>query len=113
LVGFIEISWFRPPAWPDPIRKKASWPTSRFHQVQMSFEFEHGGHMTTGHIFIAASLDGYIARKSGELDWLMKQTTADEDHGWDAFMGAVDGLVMGRGTFEKVLTFGDWPQSPF
>lgn len=65
--------------------------------------------MTTGHIFIAASLDGYIARKSGELDWLMKQTTADEDHGWDAFMEAVDGLVMGRGTFEKVLTFGDWP----
>lgn len=65
--------------------------------------------MVTGHVFIAASLDGYIARKDGNLDWLTEYNTVDEDHGYDAFMASVDGLIMGRGTFEKVLTFGDWP----
>ena len=67
--------------------------------------------MPTGHVFIATSLDGFIARKSGELDWLMKQATKEEDHGYDAFMASVDGLVMGRGSFENVLTFEDWPYS--
>lgn len=65
--------------------------------------------MITGHVFIATSLDGFVARKSGELDWLMKQETAGEDHGYDAFMASVDGLVMGRGSFETVLTFEEWP----
>ncbi len=65
--------------------------------------------MTTGHVFIAASLDGYIARSDGDIDWLMKQPDVGEDHGYDAFMATVDGLVMGRNTFEKVLTFGEWP----
>jgi dihydrofolate reductase len=65
--------------------------------------------MTTGHVFIASSLDGYIARKDGRVDWLMKQKTEGEDHGYDALMASVDGLVMGRGSFENVLTFGDWP----
>jgi dihydrofolate reductase len=65
--------------------------------------------MITGHVFIATSLDGFVARKSGELDWLMKQETKGEDHGYDAFMASVDGLVMGRGSFQTVLTFGEWP----
>lgn len=65
--------------------------------------------MTTGHVFIAVSLDGFIARQDGDIDWLMKQQTADEDHGYDAFMASVDGVIMGRGSFEKVLTFDDWP----
>lgn len=65
--------------------------------------------MTTGHVFIATSVDGYIARKDGALDWLMKQPTKSEDHGFDAFIDSVDGLVMGRGTFEQVLSFGQWP----
>lgn len=64
--------------------------------------------MTTGHVFIAASLDGFIARNDGDLDWLMKQNTEGEDHGYDAFMASVDGIVMGRGSFEKVLTFDTW-----
>ncbi|WP_108879398.1 dihydrofolate reductase family protein [Anderseniella sp. Alg231-50] len=64
--------------------------------------------MTTGHVFIAISLDGFIARRDGNIDWLMKQQTSGEDHGYDAFMASVDGIIMGRGTFEKVLTFGDW-----
>ena len=65
--------------------------------------------MVTGHVYIAASLDGFIARRDGDLDWLMKQPTGGEDHGYDAFMDSVDGLVMGRGSYEKVLTFGEWP----
>ncbi len=65
--------------------------------------------MITGHVFIATSLDGFIARPAGELDWLMKQQTANEDHGYDAFMESVDGLVMGRGSFETVVSFEEWP----
>ncbi len=65
--------------------------------------------MITGHVFIATSLDGFVARKAGELDWLMKQETEGEDHGYDAFMASVDGLVMGRGSFQTVLTFEEWP----
>ena len=65
--------------------------------------------MVTGQVYIAASLDGLIARRDGDLDWLMKQATAGEDYGYDAFLDSVDGLVMGRGSYEKVLTFGDWP----
>lgn len=65
--------------------------------------------MITGHVFIAASLDGFIARRDGDLDWLMKQATEGEDHGYDEFMASVDGLIMGRGSYEKVLTFGEWP----
>ena len=65
--------------------------------------------MTTGHVFIATSLDGFIARKDNQLDWLSKQPTQGEDHGWERFMESVDGLVMGRGTYETVLTLGPWP----
>ncbi len=65
--------------------------------------------MTTGHVFIASSIDGYIARPDGDLDWLMKQPTDGEEHGYDEFMNSVDGLIMGRGAYEKVLTFGEWP----
>lgn len=69
--------------------------------------------MTTGHVFIATSLDGYVARKTDDpehrLDWLMKQDTIGEDHGYDDFMDRMDGLVMGRGSFETLLAFTDWP----
>ena len=65
--------------------------------------------MTTGHVFIATSQDGFIAREDGNIDWLMKQKTDGEDHGYEDFMASVEGLIMGRGSYEKVLTFGDWP----
>ena len=63
-------------------------------------------------VFIATSLDGYIARKAGELDWLEAANTAiseDEDCGYNAFMATVDVQVMGRKTYEQVLSFGQWP----
>ncbi|MEO0384836.1 MAG: dihydrofolate reductase family protein [Pseudomonadota bacterium] len=65
--------------------------------------------MTTGHVFIACSLDGFIARPDGDLDWLMRVDTGGDDHGYNAMIASVDGLIMGRGTFEKVLTFTPWP----
>ena len=63
-------------------------------------------------VFVAASLDGFIARPDGELDWLDEANAMvppDEDCGFAAFLSTVDTIVMGRSTFEKVLTFGHWP----
>jgi dihydrofolate reductase len=65
--------------------------------------------MTTGHIFMAISLDGFVARADSGLDWLMKQPTEGEDHGYASFMESVDGLVMGSGSFKTVLAFDPWP----
>lgn len=65
--------------------------------------------MITGHVFLATSLDGFIARKNHELDWLPQEKTEGEDLGYETFIDSVDGLVMGRGSFEKILTFGHWP----
>lgn len=65
--------------------------------------------MVSGHVFIAASLDGYIARLDGGIDWLSNVDTGTEDHGYDSFMESVDGIVMGRGSFETVRGFDPWP----
>ena len=63
-------------------------------------------------VFIATSLDGFIARPNGDLDWLDRANATvpeGEDCGYQAFMDTVDILVMGRHTYEKVRTFGAWP----
>ncbi|WP_342119352.1 dihydrofolate reductase family protein [Pseudoduganella sp. OTU4001] len=60
-------------------------------------------------VFIASSLDGFIAREDGNLDWLMERTPASSDTGYDSFMAGIDVIVMGRYTFETVLGFDDWP----
>lgn len=59
-------------------------------------------------VFIATSMDGFIARPDGGLDWLPAGGEAfeGEDYGCGAFMDTVDAVVIGRHTFEKVLTFG-------
>ncbi|HEY9861110.1 MAG TPA: dihydrofolate reductase family protein [Candidatus Obscuribacterales bacterium] len=56
-------------------------------------------------LFIATSLDGYIARTSGEVDWLF----TDQDYGYTEFFKQVDTLLMGRKTYEQVLSFGEYP----
>jgi dihydrofolate reductase len=64
--------------------------------------------------FLATSLDGFIARSNGEIDWLEQannRVPAGEDCGFANFFNSVDCLVMGRKSFEKVLTFKDWPYS--
>jgi dihydrofolate reductase len=56
-------------------------------------------------LFIAASLDGYIAGPDDDLSWLF----TDADYGFASFYETVDTLIMGRGTYDVVRTFGDWP----
>ena len=62
-------------------------------------------------LFIATSLDGYIADRDGGLGWLSEGAAAqDGDFGYAAFMDGIDAIVIGRTTFETVLGFGiDWP----
>ncbi|TDD21456.1 dihydrofolate reductase [Kribbella turkmenica] len=60
-------------------------------------------------VFIATSLDGYIARPDGSIDWLTERGEQAGDTGYDEFMASVDTVVLGRNTYEKALTFGFWP----
>lgn len=64
--------------------------------------------MTTAHVFIATSLDGFIARDDGDIDWLLQRDDPTEDHGYHAFIADKHMIVMGRGCYEKVLTFDRW-----
>jgi dihydrofolate reductase len=58
-------------------------------------------------VFVGTSLDGYIARLNGALDFL--PPGGGEPHGYDEFIASVDAIVIGRKTFETVLTLGPWP----
>src|SRR5882762_4517772 len=58
-------------------------------------------------VFIGTSVDGFIARRNDDLDFLPEG--GGEPHGYNEFMASVDALVIGRRTYEKVLTFGAWP----
>lgn len=64
-------------------------------------------------VFIATSLDGFIARTNGDLDWLTGAESAPtgQDYGYQEFMDTVDTVVLGRNTFELVSTFDTWPYS--
>jgi len=60
-------------------------------------------------IFVGVSLDGFIARLNGDLDWLMGEGGGDSaEYGYNEFIADIDAIVMGRKTFEKVLTFDKW-----
>ncbi|MDH4867022.1 dihydrofolate reductase family protein [Alcaligenes nematophilus] len=65
--------------------------------------------MSTAHVFIGTSLDGFIAKPDGDIAWLLERSDPAEDHGYMAFIADKDAVVMGRGTYEKVLTFDVWP----
>ena len=58
-------------------------------------------------VFVGTSVDGFIARRNGELDFL--PADGGEPHGYDEFIATVDAMVIGRNTFETVLKFGGWP----
>ncbi len=60
-------------------------------------------------VFIATSLDGYIARPDGSIDWLTERGAQAGETGYDQFMTTVDTVVLGRNTYEKVLAFDYWP----
>lgn len=58
-------------------------------------------------VFVGASVDGFIARRDGKLDFLPPD--GGEPHGYDEFIATVDAIVIGRNTFETVLGFATWP----
>ena len=74
-------------------------------------------------VYIAVSLDGFIARTDGSLDWLegsagdevgpdqlaRREDDADEDYGFGEVMASIDTMVMGRATYEFVASTGEWP----
>ncbi len=57
-------------------------------------------------VFIAMSLDGFIARMDGGIEWL--RPFESEEHGYEAFFAGVEALVIGRGTYDTVLGFPSW-----
>jgi dihydrofolate reductase len=65
--------------------------------------------MTSANVYIGASLDGFIARPDGDIDWLVKFADADAVESYNEFIANIDVMVIGRGTFETVLGFPSWP----
>jgi dihydrofolate reductase len=66
--------------------------------------------LPSAEVFIATSLDGYIARPDGDILWLVSRPVPEgEDFGHAAFLDGIGAMVMGRESFEKVLTFPEWP----
>jgi dihydrofolate reductase len=60
-------------------------------------------------VYIATTVDGYLARDDGDVSWLDEYNQdPDEDYGFGSFFSSIDCLVMGRKTFEKVLSFDEW-----
>lgn len=62
-------------------------------------------------VFIATSLDGFIARENGAIDWLPLSETSNEaeDYGYQAFFDSIEAIAMGRHTYELVCSFDAWP----
>lgn len=56
-------------------------------------------------VFVGVSVDGFVARTNGDLDFLPEEP---EPHGFMEFFDSIDAMVIGRKTFEKVLSFGGW-----
>lgn len=65
--------------------------------------------MTSAHVYIGTSLDGFIARTDGAIDWLVKFADDDAVAAYNEFMTTIDVIVIGRGTFDTVLGFPSWP----
>jgi dihydrofolate reductase len=61
--------------------------------------------MTKILVYVASSLDGYIARENGGIDWLPEVS----ESGYDAFYKSVNTVIMGKTTYDQVLTFGEYP----
>lgn len=65
--------------------------------------------MTEIILYIAVSKDGFIADKKGGIAWLEKYNSGKEDYGYNDFYHSIDALVMGKNTYNQLLTFGRWP----
>jgi dihydrofolate reductase len=70
---------------------------------------QDGHTVTECAVFVGVSLDGFLARPNGDLNWLMGEGGGDSaEFGYNEFIADIDAIVMGRKTFEKVLTFDKW-----
>ncbi len=65
-------------------------------------------------LYIATSLDGYIAKLDGDIDWLPSPEEGGESGSYTRFYDSIDALIMGSTTYQQVLGFGDWvyPEKP-
>src|SRR4029079_3215261 len=59
-------------------------------------------------VYVGTSLDGFIARKDGDIDWLVKYQDKEVHESYNEFLSRIDAMVIGRGTYEKVLSFPEW-----
>jgi dihydrofolate reductase len=60
-------------------------------------------------VYIGISLDGFIAKTDGNIDWLVQFESQEVTDSYLEYMSQIDAIVIGRGTFEKVLSFPIWP----
>lgn len=60
-------------------------------------------------LYIASSLDGFIAGRNGDISWLDAYQVEGEDYGYSEFLKTIDIIVMGSKTYEQLLNFGSWP----
>lgn len=60
-------------------------------------------------LYIAATLDGFIASRDGGIDWLKPFEQASEDYGFSAFYARVGAVIIGGNTYRQALGFGEWP----
>lgn len=60
-------------------------------------------------VYIGTSLDGFIAKKDGNIDWLTQYASDEAMHAYEEFMSGIDAIVIGRGTYETILSFPSWP----
>lgn len=59
--------------------------------------------------YLATSLDGYIAKAGGDVSWLDELGIPIEETNYETFYASVDGLVMGRNTYDVIHNYGEWP----
>lgn len=64
----------------------------------------------TNYVYLAISIDGYVAGPHGNLEWLNNIPNPQQnDYGYSEFIKHIDAIVIGKNTFQKVLTLGNWP----
>jgi len=66
-------------------------------------------------LYIASSLDGYIARPDGSIDWLTSiPPSKDGDYGYSELLAEIDSLIMGRKTYDDLIRFDmGWPYTDY
>ena len=75
----------------------------------MGAQVNHVDMRPTAVVYIATSIDGYISREDGTIDWLKPFEDEQAFERFASFLTRVDAVVMGRNTFVQVLNFGEWP----